>query len=332
MEPQGFILNQQLTTFVAGVKPAEFVGDRVAPLIPAAAVSGSSFTFWKADPKDVLRVRDLKASRYGALNVMDFGFSKDTGLLADYGGRIQHPNDLIRFNESQPAQVLQVPMSVRQFKLKQGVQAVWISREQELVTLVETAANYIATQTSTATAGQKFTNSDADIVKVLLGLKDKCLVRPNVAVTSLDAFRELQSHPKVIARTKAVLGGIQGITGLPSEQEIARVLELDELIVGQQKLNIGTAGANDENYTRLWGNHFTMFRREDAPPTSDVQYGGTFATFFGNVVSGQPVFVSSNVRQPGEMGLYGGIEDVMGHTRQVKMTFSPGAYHLRSVI
>jgi hypothetical protein len=334
MEPSGFILNQQLTTFVAGVKPVELVGDRVAPLIPAQAISGSSFTYWVANAKDVLRVRDLKASRHGALNVMDFGFAKDTGLLADYGGQIQNPHDLIRLNEQQPAQLLQVPLNVRMFKSKQAVQAIWISREQELVTAVETAANYLATQTKTAAAGEKFSNSDADVVDVLLGLKDKCLVRPNVAVTSLAAFRALQKHPKVILRTKAVLGSIQGIAGLPSEEEIARVLELDELVVGRQFLNSGKAGDNDagDNYTRLWGNHFTMFRREDVPPTSEVQYAGTFATFFGNVVQGQPVFVSSHEKQPGEMGLYGGVVDVVGHTRQVKVTFNPGAYHLRSVL
>jgi|GEM_PF-4885311 len=330
MEPSGFILNQQLTTFVTGVRPTELVGQRIAPLIPARSVAGLSFTYWEANAKDVLRVRDLRVGRYSAPNIMDFGFTQRTGLLMDYGGRIPHPNDLLKINEEKPAEVLQVPMSVRMFKSKQGVQAIWIGHEQDVVTAVELSTNYVTGQVSTATAGQKFSNSDADIPAILLGIKDKALLRPNVGITSLDAFRALQSNPKMIMRTKAVLGGIQGIAGLPSEQEIARVLELDELIVGQQKLNIAPAGANDASYTRLWGNHFTFFRREDVPPSSDVQYAGTFATFFGDVISGQPIFISSYVDN--DMGLYGGIMDKIGHTRQIKVTYNPGACQLRSVI
>lgn len=330
MEPSGFILNQQLTTFVAGVMPAVLVGTRVAPLIPARAVSGNAFTFWIANAKDVLRIRDTKVGRYGNPNIADFGFTQDTGLLVDHGLRIPHPNDLIRFNEEQPPQVLQVPMSVRQFKLKQTAQAIWIGHEQEVVTEVETSARYATGQVSSATAAQKFNNKDADLPTILLKIKDTALVEPNVAVTSLDSFRALQSNPFVIARTKAVLGGIQGISGLPSELEIARVLEIDELIVGRQKFNSAIAGSNDSSYTRLWGNHFTMFRREDPPPTSDVQYAGTFATFFGSVVSSEPLFVTSYVDN--DMGIYGGLIDKLGHTRQVKTTYNPGACQLRSVL
>src|SRR5262245_3740416 len=138
MDPNNLTLNSQLTLFVAGINPQNLIGRRLAPLTPAAIIAGLTFNWWKFNPEEYLRKRNLKVSRLSQVPLADFGFSTETGQLFDHGQRIQHPLDAVRLNEAQPAQVVQIPINVRMAKAKALVDNFWLQHEYEVRDLLFT--------------------------------------------------------------------------------------------------------------------------------------------------------------------------------------------------
>ncbi|MFZ2643479.1 MAG: hypothetical protein WA117_20980 [Verrucomicrobiia bacterium] len=332
MEPINITLNAQLTTFVAGAYSLDFIGRRIAPLIPVRIISGVAFSFWKVNPAEYLRPRTTKVSRRQTLPVADFNWTSVETKLDDHSEQIIHPNDVVQLSAAQPAQVLQVPLNVRMSKLAMQNATFWFSHELEVRDLVFTATAYGA-NTAAAAAKEKFDDAESAPLAKVQTMLDTPLQPPNTLVFGLDVWRPFQRHPKVLSAIKAVLGNKAALQGRVTGEEIAQYFGIKEVIVGAQRINTAAAG-QDAAYARAWGKHLAAIRVEDPPASSDVPYGGFCGTFHGTLMGSGPVWVTSSEIKPGEQdgGPYGAIRDVASHTRKVACTNADAGYLLTNVV
>lgn len=336
-EPTLLTLSAQLTQFVAGVLPPELIGREVSPPTPANIISDVIFNWWKIKPDEYLRNVVKKVNRRGTIPVTDFAFDdSNTATLSDYGQQIINPNDIRRFSEDQPPQVLQLPMNVRMAKLKAMTETFWFSHEDEVQSLLRTASNWSGAQTTNnrvAGASDMLDVADNNPIKVITGMIDTPLIPPNALIMPLAVYRPLQRHPQMIAAIKAVLGQRQAINGLATADEMAALFGLDQVIVPRQRTNTANPGQT-ATYARIWGRDLIALRIEPAPMTTVAPYAGTTLTAFGNIMNAGPVWVYSRNIQPGEEngGAYGAIADIIAHTRKALLVNPDSGYLLQNCV
>ncbi len=337
MDPTQLTLNAQLTTFVAGVYPPEFIGRTLAPMAPAQIIADLAFNWWKFDPAEYLRVVDLKINRRGNIPVADFAFKTDTAVLSDYGRRLIHPNDVARLTQTQPSGVLQVPIDTRMAKAKALVDTFWFSHEIETNTLFTTLANYKTGNAVDASAqgnsGYKLDDPDTDVVAVIQTAMAKSLIKPDTAWMGLAVWLPLRRHPKIISAIKAVLGDRQAVEGVANEAEVAKLFDLRQVVVGEQRGNFAAPG-EAASYQRVWGKDFGLCRVEPAPLSTVAPYAGTALTAYGALFGSAPVFVQSSAILPGQEhgGLWGAVQDIVGHCRRVIMTNQDSCFLIKNAV
>ena len=319
--PQAIVLNTQLSDLVAGVRVPGLIGRQVAPVIPVTAIAGQSFTYWRKPAADRLLLPDTKVGRTGQVNMADYGYINDSGILADHGLRARIPNPIVRLNADQPPQVLQVPLNVRADYSNENAAAVWRVHEFEVASIVSTVGSYFTNYARAATSKECFDYVSSDRVnplKLVQAMIDRCFSGANTLVFGHYAWRAFQRHPDVVTAIKGMPALGQVVAGTVTEQQVAGYFGIKQVIVGSTKANLAAKGVAP-SYQRLWTNFLAALTIQDAPSSPDVAYSGFMATFFGAIMTGQPLFVFERNLDPGEYGVYGGLETVVGHTRLVKV-------------
>jgi hypothetical protein len=339
MEPQLLTLNAQLTTFIAGVQPPNLIGRIVAPPTPAQIIADVTFYYWRFDIDEYLRKVDstiTKVNRRGTIPVTDFAFTNATGVLADHGQQIIHPNDIRMLSADQPPQVLQVPVNTRMAKLKALAETFWFSHEYEVHDLLTTAANYSSAKTTnqrTAVAADMIDDPDVNPIKVIQGMVDTPLIPPNTLVIPIAVWRPFQRNKFIVSAIKAVLGDRAAVGGQVAEAEVAAFFGLKQVLVPKQRTNTAAPGQTG-SYSRIWGKDLIAMNIEDAPNSTEAPYGGTALTAYGSIMSQGPIVTYTRNIQPGEEngGLYGALADIIGHTRKVILINPDSGFLLKNCV
>src|SRR5690606_23611667 len=122
----------------------------------------------------------------------------------------------------------------------------------------------------------------------------------NVAVVGQAVWTKLAQHPKVV---KAVHGN-DGDSGIARRAALAELLELEEILVGQSRLNTAKKG-KAASLSRVWGKHMSLiYRNRQADTQGGLTFG--FTAEWGNRVSG--------TRDDGDIGLRGGKRTRVGES------------------
>jgi hypothetical protein len=110
---------------------------------------------------------------------------------------------------------------------------------------------------------------------------DAVVMRPNIAVWGRAVFTKVATHPAIV---KAVHGN-EGGSGIATAQQIASLLELDALYVGESWYNSAKRGQT-ASMARLWGKHAAFIYRDSLANTrSGTTFG--FTAQFGDRVAGK---------------------------------------------
>jgi len=106
------------------------------------------------------------------------------------------------------------------------------------------------------------------------------VMRANKMVIGRAAFTKLAMHPKVV---KAFFGNA-GDSGIATREFLARLFELDEVIVGESFVNTTKKGQTPA-LARAWGKHIALLNIDNL---ADVSSGSTFALTaqFGSRIAG----------------------------------------------
>lgn len=179
-------------------------------------------------------------------------------------------------------------------------------------------ANYAAPYKLPLVGDAQWSHPDSDPVEDIVEAMEKPLATPNVMVLGVEVWTKLRRHPKIVS---AVLGN-SGVSGVVSRQQFAEVFELEEVLVGNARVNT-SKNPSSPNLVRAWGNHALLIHRNlNADTQGGLTYGYT-ARYRGWIAGTSP-----NPRR----GLHGGTDVVVGHSIKVVQSATAAAYLFENAV
>jgi len=246
---QPFRIVPRLTRIAMAFQQPGMIADRV---LPRVNVEAELFEYTKVSEKARLMIPDTKIGRTSHANQVDFDNFNEQDRVEDHG--LESP----------------VPMSDRDTARAHGaldpmdqatmgvMELMALAREQEVATLVTTAANYATGYKLTldGTAGKYHFNdvTNGTPLAQMEDAMDTMLVRPNTMVVDRLTLTKMKRHPEVVAR---IYPTAVTTSGQVTTQQLADALELDEILVGAGWYDSAKKGQAQTN-ARIWGNALAL--------------------------------------------------------------------------
>lgn len=247
-------------SIVIGYRNEELIADRV---LRRVRVAKRQFRYLKHIMIEGLTVPDTKVGRRSRPNQVEFSAEDATGVCLDYGLDAPVPNE--DMNEAPPG------FDPRANALAQVARLIALDREIRTSNLVFALDTYPASQRTTLSGGDRWSQNTSTPIKDIVTARDAMAMRPNVMVLGQAAWSALSTHPDII---KAI-NRTSGDTGIATVRQVADILELREIIVGAGWVNAAKKGQPD-NMLRCWGPHAALLRDEpDGQPEGTATFGFT---------------------------------------------------------
>ena len=188
-----------------------------------------------------------------------------------------------------------------------------LRREQRAAAMVSDPANYAYTATLSGTSQwSDYTNSDP--LNDLLTYLDMPFVRPNKLVIGRAVWTILSQHPKLTS-SFAINSKII------SKDQLAGLLEIDEIIVGDGWINTNAKGQTVSK-TRIWGKFCAGIYQGNIANDSAGTWG--YTAQFGNRIAG-------TIQDP-DIGLFGGVKVRAGESVREVVTAKEFGFLLNNVV
>ncbi|TSD86017.1 phage capsid protein [Mycobacterium sp. KBS0706] len=266
-----FPVDPKLTAVAVGYRNQAYIADHV---IPRATVPSRLFKWWEYPIDESFNVTDTKVGRTGAPNEIEFRAEDREGSVDDYGLDDPVPQEDINTGAT-------MGYDPRTHATERLTDYIALGREVRAAKLLFNPATYPAgNKIQLATAADRWDDPASNPVDDILEGLEVCLVRPNIAVLGQKVWSKLRRHPKI---AKAVNAN-SGDEAVATRQAVADLLELDEVVVGQSRLNTARKG-QAANLARVWGNHASFiyrnrnfsFRSPDLTFAATAQWGDKIA-------------------------------------------------------
>lgn len=313
-----FVIVPALAAIAVAYRQPRLIADNV---LPRVGVMTQSFRYLKYGLGDMFQAPDDLVGRRSAPNTLDWSSSELTASVQDHALDTGVPNVDIeawqRARDAGQGMVSQADPLARATELV--MQTVLNRREKRAADLVFNLASYNAANRVTLSGtGQwsDFVNSDP--LTAILTAFDSCVMRPNVGTIGRAVATKLQTHPKIC---KAVFG-YNTDAGVAPLDAIRRLLELDELNVGEGWINTAAPG-QPASLSRVWGKHAAFtYRDMQATPEGGVTFG--FTAQFGDRIAGA-------YDEP-KMGMRGGQMVRAGESVQELVTANDLGYFFQNAV
>lgn len=283
-----------------------FVSDKV---LPRVTVGAPEFKYTIYNKEDRFTLQETMVGRKGRVNEVEFGGSDATAMVADYGLEDPIPNADI-------ALAAQSGYDVKGNSTEILTELLLLDRERRVATIVQDGNNHGSKETLAGT--DQWSDPTSDVITQVSDALEVPMMRPNVLVISSPVKLALARHPQML---KAYHGNL-GDTGMVPLSFIAALFELDEIVVGEAKINVANPG-QAMDLQGLWGNHATfLYRNPLATPRKGVTFGFT-AEFGGRVAQSRP---------DADIGLRGGERMRVGETVKELVIANDVSYQFRDAI
>ena len=239
-----FETQTRLTQIAQAVSPGMLIGDEVCPRVR----TGYKFTYTTLTEEDLLTIPDVRASRAGRLNQVEFGATDKTDSVIDYG-----LEDPVPYRDIDEAAKQEVPYDPLEQAAMGTAELVKLAREKRVADLVSTAANYAGGLSAALAGNAQWSHAESNPRKAIMEALDKPLVRPNTLILGQAVWTSLRQHPKIVEAIKLSGAGDQA-SGVVAKQAVAGLFEIDRVLVGMAWHQSAKRG-QDDAYTRLWGKH-----------------------------------------------------------------------------
>lgn len=278
------IIVPHLSAVAIKYRQNKFIADRV---LPRVTVDAQEFIYAKDRMADWITPVETFVGRTGLVNELANSQQDPTYLATRDQGldeRVPNRDAMNGPNESALMRATQRVMGL-----------VELRREQRVAAMVTTAGNYGFTATLSGTS-QWSDRVNSNPLNDMLTYLDKPFMRPNKLIMGRDVWTQLSQHPKMVQAVYPV----NSTAGKVTSQQVADLLEIDEIIVGDGWYNSAAKGQTIAQ-TRLWGKFCAGIYQSQAD-TIDPQGGNSwgFTAQFGQRVAG-------TIQDP-DIGLFGGVK------------------------
>lgn len=257
-----FPVTPELQAVALAYRNERMIADGVLPRVP---VGLQNFKYNSYPKAEAFTVPETKVGRKGAPNSVEFTATEVDSSTVDHALDDEVPNADVENARNQPG------MPDPLMRATEGTtELIVLAREKRVADLVFDAAQYAAAN-KVQLAGNDQWNVDHvnsnPIDDIMTGL-DAMIMRGNVMVIGRAAFTKLAQHKMIVKATY----GDNTDAGIATRQAIARLFELDEILVGEGWINTAKKG-QAANLVRVWGKHAALIHRNK---NADTQRGLTY--------------------------------------------------------
>lgn len=288
-----FPVNAVQTGITLAYRNNTLIADNVLPRVPVAA---QEFTWNEFSTAERFTIPETLVGRKGQPNELEFGFEEKASSVKDYGLDDVIPNDDI--TQAAAGATGYNPVGHATEAL---TDLILLDREKRVSDLVFSDATYATGFKETLAGTDQWSDYDNSNPRAqLLDVMDKPLIRPNILVLGQATWTKMRQHPALVS---SILGN-SGQQGTITRQQLAELLEIEEVIVGQGWVNIAKPNKAPQ-MTRIWGNHAALLHRNRL---ANTQRGATFGLTaqWQNRIAGQ-------LPEP-KVGLRGGVRVRVGES------------------
>ncbi|MDI3260047.1 MAG: hypothetical protein QJR02_10165 [Sinobacteraceae bacterium] len=277
--PQPFPVNPTLTAIAIGYHNTDdmLIADQVLPRVPV----GQKFTWTSYSAEQAYTVPNTQVGRKSQPFTVDFSGTSQTDSVNDYALDDFVPQDDVEAWEAMPKPPTGGPLSPQALATMMLTNLIELDREIRVANLVFNPASYPANQIETLSGTSQWSDyTNSNPLSDLMAALDVPLIRPNTIVMGRQAWTVLRQHPKIVqAVEKAYVG-----SGVVSQQAVADLLEVKQILVGNSRLNTAKKGQTP-SYARVWGKHAALlYVSELAAQTFQPSFG--FTAMFGTRIAG----------------------------------------------
>lgn len=279
MSTTSFPINPTLSAIAIAYRNSadSLIADGVLPRVPTAL----KFSYTKYDAAQGYTVPNTKVGRKSDPTMVDFGGTSINDECQDYGLDDLIPNSEIEAFDAMPKPSSGGPIDPKAISTMMLTNLILLDREVRVANTVFNAANYSGSQQQTLSGTAQWSDyANSNPLNALLAALDTPLVRPNKLVIGRAGWTGLRQHPKVV---QAVYKTQQG-AGTVSREQLAELLELDEILIGSAFINTARKG-QAASYARAWGKHAALiYSNTEAAMTGQPTFG--FTAQFGTRIAG----------------------------------------------
>jgi hypothetical protein len=279
-----FTENASLTAIAIAYRNPDvtLIADDVLPRIDAP---GRSYKWHNYSDAANFTVPNTRVGRRSQPNQIEIEGSEQDGSVESYG--IDVPLDNVTIEEARRNK-----FDPRRQATELATDVVMLDREVRVAGMITDANNYHADHKTTLSGTDMFTDPASDPITILEDMLDTCWIRPNQLTFGFPVWRAIRKHPKIM---KAIHGNL-GDEGRATRQQIADLLEVKRINVGESRVNIKRPGEAPV-LQRTWGNSVSgQYINRAASTAGGVTFG--FTAVFGKKVAGT---------LPANMGIRGGV-------------------------
>lgn len=244
-----------------------FEGGRIAAMIaPIVQVANKSDLFPVWSRADALRAEnDLRAPDTEA-NKITMGYSTDTYLARNYALK-----SAITIEDRANADPVFV-QGIINGRTRAVTNKLSMRWEIRVAGIVNSTSN-VGSSAGVSSEWDASASSDpiGNIQTAMDNVQDLTGTRPNRATMGLDAWRSLRRNDQILDR----IFGSTRAQGNPTIQQVAGLLELDEILVGAAYRNTAEE-PQAESLAKIWGDNVTVYYAPSAPSIEEPSFMYSF--------------------------------------------------------
>lgn len=244
-----------------------FEGGRIAAMIaPIVQVANKSDLFPVWSRADALRAEnDLRAPDTEA-NKITMGYSTDTYLARNYALK-----SAITIEDRANADPVFV-QGIINGRTRAVTNKLSMRWEIRVAGIVNSTSN-VGSSAGVSSEWDASASSDpiGNIQTAMDNVQDLTGTRPNRATMGLDAWRSLRRNDQILDR----IFGSTRAQGNPTIQQVAGLMELDEILVGAAYRNTAEE-PQAETLAKIWGDNVTVYYAPSAPSIEEPSFMYSF--------------------------------------------------------
>ncbi len=285
------------------------IADRV---LPRVRIGSLKFEYQDYNLADHYTVPDTRIGRRSSVNMVEMEGKTLTDKCEDFGIGIPLDNDTVM-------EAGKKGFDPRKGAAERSTNLLMLDREIRASGIVFNPANYHADNKVQLAGTDQFSDFvNSTPVKTIKQYLDACLMRPNKLVFGQPAWTTLSQHPEIIASVQHN----SGTKGVATRQQVAELFEVQEVLVGESRVNQAKPG-KAVGLARVWGGHIAGLFID---PTVTAETGGItfgFTAQYGARVGGT---------KPLDIGLRGGVAVRTGETVKEKVIANRAGFFIQDAI
>jgi hypothetical protein len=254
-------VDRLLTDFAVNYRPQGFIGDQIFPVVNVPKQSDIYATYNQAD---LFRVDDTRRAPGTEANIVRYRVGSANFFCRNYALKAQVTQE----ERANADPIFQ--MDIEQGRVAHTMDKLLLDRDIRVASL---AFNTNAVGSSAAVGSSwsdgitGHSNPLGDYFTARDNVENATGYRPNLVVFGLGPWKAFRQHQDVV--TKATNPNYLAGGNYPSIQQVAQLLEVDKVLVGQAQFNTAHAYLT-QSLSRIWGNstlvaYVTPTPRIDAP-------------------------------------------------------------------